>query len=94
MPPAGLTEALDIGARTAQQEHGVRMAYIFDIASEYGAEAAAATLEHALSHPPQALTGFGLAGIEQARPLTGTRSARCSRPPWRPGCTASRTRAR
>ena len=68
MPPAALTEALDIGARTAQQEHGVRMAYVFDIASEYGAEAAAATLEHALSHPPQALTGFGLAGIEQARP--------------------------
>jgi aminodeoxyfutalosine deaminase len=67
MPPAALTEALDIGARTAQQEHGVRMAYVFDIASEYGAEAAAATLEHALSHPPQALTGFGLAGIEQAR---------------------------
>ena len=68
MPPAALTEALDIGARTAQQEHGVRMAYVFDIAGEVGAEAAEATLDHALSHPPQALTGFGLAGIEQARP--------------------------
>ena len=30
--------------------------------------AAHATLEHALSRPPEALTGFGLAGIEQARP--------------------------
>ena len=68
MPMAGLTEALDIAARSAGRDHGVRMAYVFDIASEYGAEAAAATLEHALSHPPQALTGFGLAGIEQARP--------------------------
>jgi len=44
------------------------MAYIFDIAGELGEPAAHATLEHALSRPPEALTGFGLAGIEQARP--------------------------
>ncbi len=68
MPPAALTEALDVGAGLALRDHGVRMAYIFDIAGEFGAEAASATLDHALSHPPQALTGFGLAGIEQARP--------------------------
>ena len=61
-------------------EHGVRMAYIFDIAGEYGAPAAYATLEHALTCPPAALTGFGLAGIEQARPrLRRRRSGRCSR---------------
>jgi aminodeoxyfutalosine deaminase len=68
MPVRELTEALDAAARTAHRDHGVRMAYIFDIASEYGAEAARATLDHALSCPPEALTGFGLAGIEQARP--------------------------
>jgi aminodeoxyfutalosine deaminase len=68
MPAAEVTEALDIGAGAALREHGVRIAYIFDIASEYGADAATATLDHALSRPPQALTGFGLAGIEQARP--------------------------
>jgi aminodeoxyfutalosine deaminase len=68
MPVAGLTEALDVAARSAMLDHGVRVAYIFDIASEYGAPAAYATLEHALSCPPEALTGFGLAGIEQARP--------------------------
>jgi aminodeoxyfutalosine deaminase len=50
------------------REHGVRIGYIFDVASEYGAEAARATLDHALSCPPEALTGFGLAGIEQSRP--------------------------
>ena len=44
------------------------MAYIFDVAGEYGAPAAFGTLEHALTCPPEALTGFGLAGIEQARP--------------------------
>jgi aminodeoxyfutalosine deaminase len=68
MPVAGLTEALDIAARSAVRDHGVRMAYIFDIAGEYGAPAAFGTLEHALTCPPEALTGFGLAGIEQARP--------------------------
>jgi len=68
MPAAGLTEALDIAARSALREHGVRMAYIFDIAGEYGGPAAYATLEHALTCPPSALVGFGLAGIEQARP--------------------------
>ncbi len=68
MPVADLTEALDIAARSAGRDHGVRIAYIFDIAGEKGAPAARATLEHALSRPPEALTGFGLAGIEQARP--------------------------
>ena len=68
MPMADLTEALDIAARSAGRDHGVRMAYIFDIAGEYGGPAAFGTLEHALTCPPEALVGFGLAGIEQARP--------------------------
>src|SRR2546429_8688372 len=68
MPVAGLTEALDIAARSAERDHGVRMAYVFDIAGEYGGPAAFGTLEHALTCPPEALVGFGLAGIEQARP--------------------------
>lgn len=68
MPVADLTEALDIAARSAVRDHGVRMAYIFDIAGEYGATAAFGTLEHALTCPPESLVGFGLAGIEQARP--------------------------
>jgi aminodeoxyfutalosine deaminase len=68
LPAARVSEALDIAARSALSEHGVRIAYIFDIAGELGAPAAYATLEHALSRPPEALTGFGLAGIEQARP--------------------------
>ena len=68
MPMAEVTEALDLGAAEAQREHGVQLGYIFDIPGEYGGDAARATLDHALSRPPQALTGFGLAGIEQARP--------------------------
>jgi adenosine deaminase len=68
MPVRELTSALDIAAGVAGREHGVRIGYIFDVASEYGTEAARATLDHALSCPPEALTGFGLSGIEQARP--------------------------
>src|SRR2546423_85352 len=68
MPASALTEALDEAARSAARDHGITMAYIFDVAGEYGEPAARATLEHALSCPPGALTGFGLAGIEQARP--------------------------
>jgi len=67
MPAAAVTEALDDAARTARDRHGVRVAYIFDFASEYGAEAAPATLDHALTHPPRDLVGFGAGGTEKAR---------------------------
>src|SRR5256884_6899893 len=67
MPAAELTEALDIAARSAQREHGVGMAYIFDIAGEFGGPAADGTLEPALARPPQGLGGLGLAGVEPAR---------------------------
>lgn len=68
MPMPAVTEALDHAAARAFELHGVRVAYIFDIASELGGEAARATLEHALGHPPERLVGFGLGGIEQERP--------------------------
>ncbi|WP_214414557.1 adenosine deaminase [Sphaerisporangium fuscum] len=67
MPMRAITEALDLAARQAA-EHGVRVAYIFDIPGEYGHEGARATLDHALAEPPETLVGFGLAGIEQHRP--------------------------
>ncbi|GGK84465.1 adenosine deaminase [Sphaerisporangium melleum] len=67
MPMAAVTEALDLGARQAVAEHGVRVGYIFDVPGECGAEGARVTLDHALSVPPEALVGFGLAGIEQER---------------------------
>ena len=68
MPAGAVTEALDIAGREARQRYGIELAYIFDIASELGGEAAVRTLEHALTQPPEALTGLGLGGIEQERP--------------------------
>src|SRR5690606_638208 len=41
---------------------------IFDIPGEFGAEGARGTVDHALGHPPEALIGFGIGGIEQCRP--------------------------
>ena len=68
MPMREVTEALDLAARRSRDEHGIQVAYIFDIPGEYGVEAARVTLDHALREPPEALVGFGLAGIEQERP--------------------------
>ncbi|MFC5753443.1 adenosine deaminase [Actinomadura rugatobispora] len=67
MPPAAVTEALDIAARRARELHGVQMAYIFDVPADLPGDFVGGTLDQALEHPPEALVGFGLAGIEQAR---------------------------
>ncbi|MFC5834958.1 adenosine deaminase [Nonomuraea insulae] len=67
MPMREVTEALDLAARRSLTDHGVEMAYIFDIPGEFGEEAAKVTLEHALREPPAALVGFGIGGIEQER---------------------------
>ncbi|MCK2216595.1 adenosine deaminase [Actinomadura sp. ATCC 31491] len=67
MPMREVTEALDVAARRSAAEHGVEIAYIFDIPGEYGEEAAKITLDHALQEPPAALVGFGIGGIEQER---------------------------
>ncbi|TMR12961.1 adenosine deaminase [Nonomuraea turkmeniaca] len=67
MPMREVTEALDLAARRSLAEHGVEMAYIFDIPGEFGEEAAKITIDHALQEPPAALVGFGIGGIEQER---------------------------
>ncbi|MDL4817157.1 adenosine deaminase [Actinomadura opuntiae] len=68
MPMPAITEALDHAVREARDRHGIRVAYIFDVPGEFGADGARGTLDHALAHPPEALVGFGLGGIEQCRP--------------------------
>ena len=67
LPDAAITEALDAGARDALAEFGVRIGYIFDFAGQCADRDAPATLTHALEHPPEALIGFGIGGIEAGR---------------------------
>ncbi|MFB9837315.1 adenosine deaminase [Actinoallomurus acaciae] len=65
MPAPAVTEALDVAAREVADL--IEVAYVFDIPGEYGGEAARATADHALTHPPRNLVGFGIGGIEQDR---------------------------
>ncbi|HEY7264565.1 MAG TPA: adenosine deaminase [Trebonia sp.] len=67
MPDAVITEALDAGARDALASHGVRIGYIFDFPGQTAGEDAVPTLTHALEHPPEALIGLGIGGIEAGR---------------------------
>ncbi|GAA2096540.1 adenosine deaminase [Actinomadura alba] len=65
MTMPAVTEALDQAAREVADR--IEVAYIFDIPGEFGDEAARATADHALNHPPEKLVGFGIGGIEQDR---------------------------
>jgi aminodeoxyfutalosine deaminase len=67
MPAGAVTEALDIAAREALAAYGVRIAYIFDFPGHRADPDAVRTLDHALTAPPEALTGFGIGGIEAGR---------------------------
>jgi adenosine deaminase len=65
MTMPAVTEALDLAARQVAGQ--IEVAYVFDIPGEFGSEAARATIDHALSHPPEKLVGFGIGGVEQDR---------------------------
>jgi aminodeoxyfutalosine deaminase len=67
IPPAALTEALDVAAADALSQYGIRIGYLFEFPGEHADEHALPTVEHALTMPPKALVGFGIAGIEQRR---------------------------
>jgi aminodeoxyfutalosine deaminase len=67
MPDAVITEALDIGTRFALAECGVRIGWIIEFPGQAADSYARAALRLALEHPPEALTGFGIGGIEAGR---------------------------
>jgi aminodeoxyfutalosine deaminase len=67
MPDAVITEALDIGARDALSDHGVRIGYIIDFPGHDAGRHARPALRLALENPPEALIGFGIGGIEAGR---------------------------
>jgi aminodeoxyfutalosine deaminase len=67
MPDAVITEALDIGARSALAEYGVRAGWIIEFPGQDAGDYARAALRLALENPPEALVGFGIGGIEARR---------------------------
>ena len=67
MPDAVITEALDIGARYALAECGVRIGWIVEFPGQSAGDYAQAALRLALDNPPAALAGIGIGGIEAGR---------------------------
>lgn len=63
-----LTEALVSGRRRAAAEHGVELAWIFDIPMPEDRRGGYETLDYVLAHRPEGTVGFGLAGMEVPRP--------------------------
>jgi aminodeoxyfutalosine deaminase len=66
--PDELAEALEVGRQQALAEHGVRLAWIFDIPGEKGPVAGMDTANFVLRHRPEGTVGFGLGGPEVGVP--------------------------
>ena len=67
LPDATITEALDIGARYALAECGVRIGWIIEFPGQHADAHAKDALRLAFNHPPAGLVGFGIGGIEAGR---------------------------
>jgi aminodeoxyfutalosine deaminase len=66
--PDELAEGLDAGRRGAAADHGVRIAWVFDVSGEEGEAAGSATVDWVLRHAPAETVGFGLGGPEAGVP--------------------------
>jgi aminodeoxyfutalosine deaminase len=66
--PDELAESLNIGRRLAREQHGVELAWVFDIAGSLGYEAGVQTAEWVLRYRPDGTVGFGLGGHEAGVP--------------------------
>jgi aminodeoxyfutalosine deaminase len=64
MPIEAYTEAIEDARVAAERDFGLVLRWIYDIPGEAGVPSAAATLDFALNHRPDALVGFGLGGPE------------------------------
>lgn len=62
--PDELAEALTIGRHRAADEHGVQLAWVFDISGDLGVQAGTDTVQWVLRYEPEGTVGFGLGGPE------------------------------
>ncbi|HKE20377.1 MAG TPA: hypothetical protein VKB80_36130, partial [Kofleriaceae bacterium] len=63
-----LADALTEGRRIARRDHGVELAWIFDIDGSAGPAGGPATLEWVLRHRPEGTVALGLGGPEDGVP--------------------------
>jgi aminodeoxyfutalosine deaminase len=66
--PLALKEALEAGRDQVLAEHGVELAWVFDIPGELGLESGLRTIDWAERYLPAHSVGFGLGGPEQGTP--------------------------
>jgi aminodeoxyfutalosine deaminase len=59
-----IAAALATGRRRARDEHGVELAWVFDIPGELGLPSAERTIDWVERHAPEGTVGFGLGGPE------------------------------
>jgi aminodeoxyfutalosine deaminase len=64
----GVAEALTVGRTRAASEHGVQLAWVFDIPGELGLESGERTVDWVERHAPEGSVGFGLGGPEVGVP--------------------------
>ncbi|MDO9380089.1 MAG: adenosine deaminase [Nocardioidaceae bacterium] len=64
MPGEAVAEALTSGRLTARAEHGVELAWVFDIPGELGLPSGERTIDWVEQHAPEGSVGFGLGGPE------------------------------
>jgi aminodeoxyfutalosine deaminase len=68
IPPEAVAEALTAGRADVLRDHGVELAWIFDIPGELGLESGLRTIEWVERHRPEHSVGFGLGGPEIGTP--------------------------
>ncbi|EWM16756.1 adenosine deaminase [Kutzneria sp. 744] len=73
--PEALSEALVDGRRRALAEHGVELAWIFDVPMPSDLREGYSTLEYVLDQRPEGTVGLGLAGLEAPYPRAGFKAA-------------------
>lgn len=73
--PDELAGALDEARRRAAAQHGVRLAWVFDVSGDGGAPAGRATVAWVRRHAPADTVGFGLGGPEAGVPRAAFRPA-------------------
>jgi len=62
--PEAIADALNAGRAQVLADHGVELAWIFDIPGEFGLESGVRTLDWVQKHRPEHTVGFGLGGPE------------------------------
>ena len=62
--PDALSDALTRGRRDALADHGVELAWVFDIDGEFGVPSGQRTLDWATRFAPEGSVGFGIGGPE------------------------------